>query len=263
MDAIALRGDLAAGKGFGTAAIPQELVRLTGVHKFYGRGLTGVHALHEINFQINSGEIVAICGASGSGKTSLLNLINMLESASEGCVVIARLLTSEMSEQARADLRGEMIGLVFQNFSLIPIMTARENVLLPLMLRGHLERPALAAAKQRADLLLGMLGLATQAGQYPARLDSSQTQRVAIARALIARPRLVLADEPTSRLDSGAIRLVMDLFAHEQDQHGTAVVITTRDQRQLSRVTRTLQLAEGRLTNASHVAARQTLRVNL
>ena len=226
-----------------------ELVSFTRVHKVYGEavGAVQVHALHDINLRIAPGEMVSVCGPSGSGKTSLLNLVGMLESATEGSVVVASLLVSKLSEQARADLRNDMIGFVFQAFSLIPVLTARENVLLPIMLRGRLEHAELAAAYARADFLLAALGLGTQADAYPARLDANRSQRVAIARALIARPRLVLADEPTSRLDSGSVRLVMELFAREQHEHSTAFLLTTRDQRQFSGATRTLQMTDGRL----------------
>lgn len=240
-----------------------DLVRLSGVHKYYGGGLSGVHALNGVDLQVGAAEMVAICGPSGSGKTSLLNLIGMLEHATEGSVVIANLLIAKLPEQARADLRMEMMGFVFQTFTLIPVMTARENVLLPLLLRGRLEQDALRAAYARADELLNQVGLATQADEYPPRLDASQSQRVAIARALMTRPRLVLADEPTSRLDTGCIRMVMDLFAHQQNEHGTAFIVSTRDQRQLSRVTRTLQLNEGRLQDTPATAARKPFRVQL
>ncbi len=240
-----------------------ELVNLSRVRKVYGTGFGAVHALHDINLQIYAGEMVAVCGPCGSGKTSLLNLVGMLETATEGSVVIASLLISKLSEQARADLRADMIGFVFQASSLIPVMTARENVLLPLMLRGQLDDAELACAHDRADTLLLQLGLGPQASHYPQRLDASQSQRVAIARALIARPRLVVADEPTSRLDNGCIRLVMDLFAREQQEHRTAFLISTRDQRQLSRASRTLQLSEGRLEASQHGNTRRPLRVQL
>ncbi len=237
------------------------LVSLARVHKVYGGTLLGVHALHDIALTVEPGEIVSVCGPCGSGKTSLLNLAGMLDTATEGSVVIASLLVAKLSEQARAELRNDLIGFVFQAFSLIPVMTARENVLLPLLLRGRLERSEMAAAKARADALLGALGLASHATHYPPRLDASQSQRVAIARALITRPRLVIADEPTSRLDSGAIRLVMDLFARQQQEHGTAFLISTRDQRQLSRATRILQLNEGRLLPAPTMRGRRPLGV--
>jgi ABC-type lipoprotein export system ATPase subunit len=237
------------------------LVSLARVHKVYAGSLMGVHALHDIDLTVEPGEIVSVCGPCGSGKTSLLNLAGVLDIATEGSVVIAGLLIAKLSEQARADLRNDLIGFVFQSFSLIPVMTARENVLLPLLLRARLEHADMAAAQARADALLAELGLATQAGHYPPRLDASQSQRVAIARALITRPRLVIADEPTSRLDSGAIRQVMELFAREQQAHGTAFLISTRDQRQLSRVTRTLQLSEGRLLPAPTMRGRRPLGV--
>ena len=240
-----------------------ELVSLSRVRKVYGGGWGGVHALHDIDLQICAGDLVCVCGPGGSGKTSLLNLVGMLDTATEGSVVIASLLISKLSEQARAELRADMIGFVFQASSLIPIMTARENVLLPLMLRGHLDDDAIAAAQERADALLAQVGLGTQADHYPQRLDACQSQRVAIARALITRPRLVVADEPTSRLDSGSIRLVMELFAREQHTHGTAFLISTRDQRQMSRATRTLQLNDGRLTSTPQSQARRPLRVPL
>lgn len=240
-----------------------DLVRLTHVHKVYGGGLSGVHALHDVCLQVGVGEMVVVCGPCGSGKTSLMHLVSMLEQASEGSVVIANLLVSKLSEQGRADLRGDMIGLVFQAFSLIPVMTARENVLLPLMLRGRLDHAQLAAAELRASELLAQLGLATHANHYPPRLDPSQCQRVAIARALITRPRLVVADEPTSRLDNGCTRLVLDLFGRQQQEHGTAFLMTTRDQRQISRATRTLQLNEGRLMSMSNETPRRPLRVLL
>ena len=238
-----------------------ELVNLARVRKMYGVGFNAVHALHDIELRICAGEMVAICGAGGSGKTSLLNLVAMLDVATEGSVVIASLLVSKLSEQARADLRADIVGLVFQASSLIPVMTAHENVLLPLMLRGRMDDAELEAARTRADVLLRQLGLGNQGGHYPPRLDASQCQRVAIARALIASPRLVVADEPTSRQDAGCIRLVMDLFAREQQEQGTAFLISTRDQRQLSRATRTLQLSEGRLTSEQQGTTRHPLRV--
>lgn len=249
------------GATLGEARPTGELVRLSGVHKIHGRGLAGVHALNDIHLRVAAGDMVAICGPSGHGKTSLLNLVGLLETATEGSVVIADLLTSKLSEQARADLRGEVIGHVFQGFTLIPAMSALENVLLPLTLRERLAGAGLADAKALGAELLARLGLKTQTHHTPARLDASQCQRVAIARALVTAPRLVVADEATARLDSGCIRLVMDLFASQQREYGTTFILSTRDQRQLSRVSRTLQLHEGRLSSPSTDGGRKTLRV--
>jgi ABC-type lipoprotein export system ATPase subunit len=140
-------------------------------------------------------------------------------------------------------------------------MTAHENVLLPLMLQRRLNRPQLKAAEEFAAELLARVGLATQVRHYPARLDAGQCQRVAIARALVTKPRLVVADEPTSRLDSGSLRMVMELFATIQREQGTTFVVSTRDQRQLTRATRTLQLADGRLRGVPADTPRRSLRV--
>lgn len=255
--------DTKANNGvLGQARPAGALVRLVGVRKVYGHGLAGVHALNDIHLQLAAGEMVAICGPSGHGKTSLLNLIALLETASEGDVEMAGLLTATLSEPARAALRAELIGHVCQSFTLIPVMTALENVLLPLTLRLALRGDALAEAQALAGELLARVGLKTQTHHHPARLDPGQRQRVAIARALVTRPRLVVADEVTSRLDHGGIRLVMDLFAAHQHDFGTSFVLSSRDQRQLSRVTRTLQLNEGCLSGAAAADAPcKTLRV--
>jgi ABC-type lipoprotein export system ATPase subunit len=237
------------------------LVELAGVHKHYRNGVMCVHALHDINLHVEPGEMVAVCGPSGHGKTTLLNLIGLLEAPSEGEVTIAGAAAGELSEAGRAQLRSATIGSVFQSFSLIPVMTAHENVLLPLMLQRRLNRPQLKAAEEFAAELLARVGLATQVRHYPARLDAGQCQRVAIARALVTKPRLVVADEPTSRLDSGSLRMVMELFATIQREQGTTFVVSTRDQRQLTRATRTLQLADGRLRGVPADTPRRSLRV--
>lgn len=242
-----------------------ELVRLSGVHKYYRGGASGVHALQDIHLALAAGDMLAIYGQSGSGKTSLLNIVGMLEAATEGTVVIDNLLVARLSEQARAELRCELIGYIFQHHDLIPMLSARDNVLLPLQLqrRNRLGSDAMDAAGRRANELLAQLGLAAQADLAPSRLDAGQSQRVAIARALVGTPKLVLADEPLSRQDSGSARMITELFAREQREHGTAFLVTTRDQRQLSRADHTFQLTDGRLLRSAADAARKPLRVYL
>lgn len=237
------------------------LVRLTGVHKHYRSGTYAVQALHDIHLQVEQGEMLAICGPSGHGKTTLLNLVGLLDTASAGEVEVDGNRVGGLSEAQRAMLRASTIGLVFQSFSLVPVLTAQDNVLLPLQLRARLKPAERTAAAELAAELLARLGLASHLRHYPARLDAGQCQRVAIARALVTRPRLVVADEPTSRLDSGFVRTVGELFASYQREHGTTFVISTRDQRQLARATRTLQLADGRLQAAPVDAARRPLRM--
>ena len=223
------------------------LLRLSGIHKHYRHGDTGVHALCDISMQVEAGEMVAVCGPSGHGKTTLLNVIGMLEPASAGSLAFDGVDVAGLCERERLALRSRMIGPVFQCFRLIPVMTAVDNVLLPLMLARRLTRPERGEARAFATELLARLGLAAQVHQHPVRLDPGQCQRVAIARALVTRPRLVVADEPTSRLDSSALRMVLALFAACQREQGTAFVISTRDQRQLAYASRTLQLGDGRL----------------
>jgi ABC-type lipoprotein export system ATPase subunit len=226
------------------------LVRLSGVHQRYQTRCTTVHALYDINLHVDAGEMVAVCGPSGHGKTTLMNLIGLLERPSAGSVIFAGKQAGALAEQARARLRCASIGIVFQQASLVPVLSALENVMLPLVLQRHPGREQRPAAREFAEELLARLGLATHVRALPDRLDAGQRQRVAIARALVARPALVVADEPTSRLDSGSVRMVMDLFSAFQREHGSAFVIATRDQRQLLRAARTLQLCEGRLLGA-------------
>jgi putative ABC transport system ATP-binding protein len=223
------------------------LLRLSGIHKHYRHGLSSIHALCDIHMQVDAGEMVAVCAPSGHGKTTLLNLIGLLEPPSAGRVVLDGVDAAGLGERERIALRARLIGSVFQCFRLMPVMTAQENVMLPLLLRRRLPRGELAEARALATELLARVGLAAHVHHDPARLDPGQCQRVAIARALITRPRLVVADEPTARLDGSALRMVLELFTACQREQSTAFVISTRDQRQLVRASRTLQLDDGRL----------------
>lgn len=222
------------------------LVELSGVHRRFRSGKVLVHALYDISLRVEPGEILAVCGPSGHGKTALANLIGLLDAPSEGSLWFDGLATESLTEGARRQLRTEKIGLVFQHCTLVPVLSAQENVMLPRLLNG--KRPD--DTGELAAELLARLGLAAQVRQLPSALDASQRQRVCIARALVSRPALVVADEPTSRLDSGSARMVMDLFSAWQRECGTTFVIATRDQRQLLRAARTLQLSEGRLLGA-------------
>lgn len=225
------------------------LVRLTGVHMHYQTGLTSVHALRGVDLALRPGDMVVVGAPSGHGKTTLLNLLGMLEYASEGRVALAGHDVTRLPERVRAPLRARLISFVFQSPNLIPILNAQENVMLPLLLHARLERPQLKAARQRATELLAQVGLATQATHYPARLDPGQRQRVAIARAVMTRPRLVLADEPAARLDHAGLHMMQELFAACRREQRTAFVIASRDPLQLSGA-RTLQLVDGRLSGA-------------
>jgi ABC-type lipoprotein export system ATPase subunit len=232
------------------ATAHSALVALSGVHQQYRCGSANVHALYDLDLRIEAGEMLAVCAPSGHGKTALMNLLALLDRPSAGTIVFDGHLIESLTEQQRAALRSASIGLVCQQTTLIPVLTAQENVLLSLQLRQRLKQTDRQAERALAAELLARLGLATQLSKYPCDLDPSQRQRVAIARALVTHPRLVVADEPTSRLDSGSVRMVIELFSAWRREHGTAFVIATRDQRQLLSAPRTVQLSEGRILGA-------------
>ncbi len=245
-----------ANPGAETKRPGAELAHFAGVHKFYQQGQVRVHALRGIDLRVTEGELVVISGPTGSGKTSLLSILGLLDAPSEGTVVMDGLLVSKLGERSRAELRGNMVGLILPSFCLIPILTALENVLLPITLRRRTPAAALAQAGRRAEELLARVGMATQAHSYPERMNGGQRQRVAIARALIAQPRLVLADEPTASLDSQSGLVVLDLMEQMRRELGVSFVVTTREQRLLGHATRSLQLRDGNLKSPGDGPAR-------
>ncbi len=234
----------------------KALLRMENVHRRYGAGDNVVHALYDIDLTVEAGDMVAVCGPCGHGKTTLVNLMGLLDLPSGGRIFVDGVDAGALTGQQRQRLRSEHIGVVFQHPALLPALTVLENTLLPVLLGTGPDR----AAAEFAPELLARLGLAVQLHRHPAELDASQRQRVAIARALVTRPALVVADEPASRLDSGSERLVAELFAAIQREHGTAFVLATRDQRQQLRAARTLQLSEGRLVSVPADTPRRALR---
>ena len=205
--------------------------------------------LDGIGFDIARGDSVAIVGASGSGKSTLLSLLAGLDAPSSGSVTLAGEPMSTLDEDGRARVRGEHVGFVFQSFQLLPSLTALENVMLPLELRG--DRDALAPAKA----ILGQVGLGERLDHYPRQLSGGEQQRVALARAFVTTPSLLLADEPTGNLDSrtgqGIIELLFDLNA----QAGTTLVLVTHDEHLATRCRRQLRLDGGRLVGDRAAAA--------
>ena len=229
------------------AALAAPLARLTAIHKNYLQGAVKVEALRGVDVTLAAREMLAICGPSGSGKSTLLNLIGMLDEPSSGSIMIAGQDVLALSRNAKADLRSAAVGFIFQTFNLIPVLSALENVLLPLRLRGKLA----PGAKQHAQDLLARVGLAPQMHAYPDRMSGGQRQRVAIARALATRPRLVIADEPTANLDSETSMLVMDLIASLRRDFDTTFVFSTHDSRILGHMTRTIHLRDGRIVEGT------------
>jgi putative ABC transport system ATP-binding protein len=200
--------------------------------------------LDDVSFTIGGGEAVAVVGASGSGKSTLLSLLAGLDTPSTGVVRLDGVSLSGLDEDGRARLRGAKVGFVFQSFQLLPALTALENVMLPLELRG--DRDAQAPARR----ILERVGLGERLTHYPRQLSGGEQQRVALARAFVTEPDLLFADEPTGNLDTETGRAVMDLLFELNSQHGTTLVLVTHDERLAARCGRILRLAAGRLVAA-------------
>jgi putative ABC transport system ATP-binding protein len=197
--------------------------------------------LDGVDFSIATGEAFAIVGASGSGKSTLLSLLAGLDLPSGGRVLLDGVDLGRLDEDGRAALRAEKVGFVFQNFQLLPALTALENVMLPLELRGD------ADAEGPARQVLEQVGLGARLGHYPRQLSGGEQQRVAIARAFVTRPRLLFADEPTGNLDTVTGQQVVELLFRLNAEAGTTLVLVTHDERLAARCTRQLRLAAGRV----------------
>ncbi len=193
--------------------------------KFYKLGSTEVKALRGVDFKAAPGDFIVINGPSGSGKTTFLNLIACIDRPSQGEVLIEDKQTSSLTEGQLADLRKETIGLIFQTFNLIPVLSAAENVEYPLLLRDLSRRER----KKRVDDILREVGLTEYSNRYPDKLSGGQRQRVAIARALVSRSQIVLADEPTANLDSDTGKQVMELLRRLNEEHCVAFIVVTHD----------------------------------
>lgn len=197
--------------------------------------------LDDVSFTIEKGQTLAIVGASGSGKSTLLALMAGLDIASEGRVEILGIDLNTLDEDGRAKLRGENVGFVFQSFQLLPALSALENVMLPLELRGD-DKPETAARE-----ILQRVGLGERLDHYPRQLSGGEQQRVAIARAFVVRPAVLFADEPTGNLDTETGRAVIDLLFDLNQNSGTTLVLVTHDERLAARCSRMLRLAAGKL----------------
>ncbi len=197
--------------------------------------------LEGVGFEIDHGDTVAIVGASGSGKSTLLSLLAGLDSPSSGAVMLDGETISTLDEDGRARVRGEKVGFVFQSFQLLPSLTALENVMLPLELRGD------ADAETPARQILQKVGLGERLGHYPRQLSGGEQQRVALARAFVTRPSLLFADEPTGNLDTHTGQSIIELLFALNSEAGTTLVLVTHDEHLAVRCGRILRLDSGRL----------------
>jgi putative ABC transport system ATP-binding protein len=224
---------------------PPLIVEVRGVSRDFGRGEQVVHAVREVSFTACRGELVAVRGRSGAGKTTLLNLIGGLDRPTAGRVVVAGTEVTAAGEQQLLDLRRDTIGFVFQSFGLIPILSAAENVGVPM----RLARVPAAEREEKVAVLLEMVGLGAHARQRPYELSGGQQQRVAVARALANDPQLLIADEPTGQLDSETGRSIMGLLAAVVRARGMTALVATHDKSLMDLADRVLVLRDGALVS--------------
>jgi len=216
-------------------------------------GETELTVLDSVDLDVADGEVVVILGPSGSGKTTLLGLLAGLDRPSEGELRLAGVDLATLDEEARAAMRAERIGFIFQSFHLIPTLTALENVLVPLELLASNRRGRPADAEEAARALLDRVGLADRQGHYPAQLSGGEQQRVGIARAFANQPSVLFADEPTGNLDRETGKEIADLLFELNQQRGTTLVIVTHDLELSRRADRIIHLAGGRVERIEQV----------
>ncbi|AKG91995.1 ABC-type antimicrobial peptide transport system, ATPase component [Geoglobus ahangari] len=216
------------------------------VSKVYRTKYYEVRALDRINLEVEKGEFLAVMGPSGSGKSTMLNLIGCLDKPTEGEIYINGVAVSGLSDNELTDLRRETIGFIFQQFNLIPTLSAEENIELPMIFRGT---PA-AERKRKAEKLLSLVGLEDVADRKPFEMSGGQQQRVAIARALANDPEILLCDEPTGNLDSKTGRQIMEIL-RKLNEEGVTVILVTHDESLKGYADRVVRLRDGRIVDVS------------
>jgi putative ABC transport system ATP-binding protein len=221
-----------------------SMLRCESLTKTYVSGGREITVLKNITFELPPGGFLAVVGPSGSGKSTLLALLAGLERPASGRVVLDGEELSALTEDGRARLRAEKVGFVFQSFHLIPTLTARENVQVPLELRGE-------DARERADALLARVGLGDRGHHYPAQLSGGEQQRVALARAFIHRPKVLFADEPTGNLDAENGLRIVELMVELNRELGTTLVLVTHDPELAARARRVIRLKDGGVVSDS------------
>jgi putative ABC transport system ATP-binding protein len=233
----------AVALSYDEAAAPAEdvVVSATGLVRRYGEGGTSVEALRGVSLDVEAGRMTAIMGPSGSGKSTLMHLLAGLDTPTEGSIVLDGVELNGLSEKKLTMLRRETIGFVFQFFNLLPMLTAEENVTLPLAIAGR--KPE----AEWLEELLRTVGITDRRTHRPAELSGGQQQRVALARALITRPKVIFADEPTGNLDSTSSKEVLALLRRAVDEWGQTIVMVTHDAGAAAQADRILFLADGKI----------------
>jgi putative ABC transport system ATP-binding protein len=222
-----------------------SLIEMRQIKKDYYLGETIVHALRGVDLQIDKKEFVAVWGPSGSGKTTLLNLVGAIDEPSAGDLIIAGEDVHSLSDNERSEFRNNTVGYIFQGFNLIPVLSALDNVMLPLQIKGA----SSGEAREKALSRLEEVGLSEFVKHRPAKMSGGQQQRVAIARALVNDPSLVIADEPTANLDSETAHMIIDLMHDLNQRDEITFIFSTHDQRLLDRVNRLVRLEDGKIVN--------------
>ena len=218
------------------------MIELSKLNKSYQLGQNALHVLRDLDMTIEAGELVAIMGSSGSGKSTLLNILGILDDYDAGTYTLDKVLIQDLSEHQAAVYRNKYIGFVFQSFNLLPFKNAAENVALPLFYQKISRKKRNAIALEYLD----RVGLKDWAEHLPNELSGGQKQRVAVARALIAKPRIVLADEPTGALDSKTSKQLMDLLT-EVNAEGVTIIVVTHESDIAARCQRTVRLVDGEI----------------
>jgi len=223
--------------------VRKSIIKLDDIWKIYEMGEVEVNALRGVSLTINQGDFVAITGASGSGKSTMMNLVGCLDLPTKGSIFLDGKDISKMNESDLAQIRGQKIGFIFQQFNLIPTLSALENVMLPLEFQ---DMPSDIARKRTVEIL-GLVGLGDRTDHSPSQLSGGEQQRVAIARALANNPDIILADEPTGNLDSKTGTDVLDLLQSLWKKEGKTIIIVTHDLRLASYAKRMVQLKDGQI----------------
>ena len=225
------------------AAAAQAVVRAESLTRTFGRGAAEVHALRGVSLEVQPGELVAICGRSGSGKTTLLNILSGLDQPTSGRAWVAGLEVTAMTRDEQLKLRREQVALIFQSFALLPMLSAAENIGVPM----RLSRVDSATRERRVSALLGLVGLEGHGRKRPHELSGGEQQRVGIARALANNGQLLLADAPTGQLDSQTARQIMGLIRSIVHAEGLTAIATTHDRALMDIADRVLIIQNGRI----------------